>query len=71
MAMGDHGGGSGWTRPRLLVEIVLEHRCAPLVRTRPYADGATAGGFEAFIAVTFAEPPDAQTRAEALLGMGP
>jgi hypothetical protein len=71
IAMGDHGGGSGWTRQRLLVEIVFEHRFDTLVRTRTDADGAAAGSFEAVIAVTFAKPHDAQTGAEALLGMGP
>ena len=71
IVMGDHGGGSGLTRQGLLVEIVFENRFDTLVRTRTNADGASAGGFEASIAIAFAQPHDAQTRAEALLGMRP
>ena len=69
--MGDHRGGNGGTRQGLLVEIVLEDGFDTLVRTRADADSAAAGGFEARLAVACAEPPDAQTRAEALLGMRP
>jgi hypothetical protein len=69
--MRNHGGGRGWTRQGLLVEIVLEHRCDTLVRTRPDADGALTGGFEAALARAFAQPQEAQTRAEALLGRRP
>ena len=69
--MRNHGGGSGWTRQGLLVEIVFENRFDTLVRTRTDADGAPAGGFEAALAITFAQPHDAQTGAEALLGMRP
>ena len=71
IAMGDHRGGSGWTRQGLLVELVFEDRLDTLVRTCADADGASAGGFEALSAIAFAEPHDAQTRAEALLGMRP
>lgn len=67
----NHGGGSGWTRQGLLVEIVFEDRFNTLLRTCPDADGAVAGSFKAPIAIAFAQPHDAQTRAEALLGMGP
>src|SRR5215470_4199824 len=69
--MRNDGGGSGWTRQRLLVEIVFENRFDTLVRTRTDADGAPAGGFEAALAITFAQPHDAQTGAEALLRMRP
>ena len=55
----------------LLVEIVLEDGFDTLVRTRADTDSAAAGGFEARLAVACAEPHDAQTRAEALLGMRP
>src|SRR2546427_10442085 len=41
------------------------------IRTRTDADGAPAGGFEAAIAIAFAQPHDAQTGAVALLGMRP
>jgi hypothetical protein len=69
IAMGNHGGSSAGTRQGLLGESVFEDRLAPLVRTCTDADGASAGGFEARLAVVVAEPPEAQTRAEALLGM--
>jgi hypothetical protein len=69
--MGEHGGGSGGTREGLLVESVFEDRLDTLGRTRAKADGASAGGFEARIAGAFAEPHEAQTRAEALLGRRP
>ena len=71
IAVRNHGSGSGWTRQGLLVEIVFEDRFNTLVRTRTDADGAVAGGFKALIALAFAQPHDAQTRAEALLGMRP
>jgi len=71
IAMRNHGGGSGGTRPGRLDEIVCEDRCDTLVRTRTAADGAAAGGCEARSAVAFAAPHDAQTRAEAVLGMRP
>jgi hypothetical protein len=69
--MRNHGGGSGWTRQGLLVEIVFENRCNTFVRTRTDADGALAGGFKATLAIAFTQPHDAQTGAEALLGMRP
>ena len=47
IAVRHHGGGSGWTRQGLLVEIVFEDRFNTLVRTRTDADGAVAGGFKA------------------------
>jgi hypothetical protein len=50
---------------------MLEDRLDTLIRTRADAESASAGGFAARIAVAFAEPHDAQTRAEALLGMRP
>ena len=71
IAMGDHGDGSGWTRQGLLVEIVFEDRFNTLIRTRTNADGALAGGVEAALAIAFAQPHNAQTGAEALLGMRP
>jgi len=57
--MRNHGGGSEWTRQGLLVEIVCENRFDTLVRTRTDADGAPAGGFEAALAIAFAEPHNA------------
>jgi hypothetical protein len=69
--MGDHGGGSGGTRQGLLVTIVCEDRRDTRLRTRPAADGAPAGGFEAARAIAVAPPHDAPTGAEALLGMRP
>ena len=71
IAMGDHRGGSGGPRQGLLVEIVREDRLDTLVRTRADADGPLAGGFEAALPLACAEPPEAQTGAEALLGMRP
>ena len=71
MAMGDHRGGSGWTRQGLLVERVCEDRLETRVRTGADADGASAGGFEALRAIALAESHEAQTRTEALLGMRP
>jgi hypothetical protein len=69
--MGDHGGGSGETRQGLLVEIMFEDRLDTLIRTRTDAESASAGSFEARLAVAFAEPHEAQAGAEALLGMRP
>jgi len=69
--MGDHGGGSGWTRQGLPVKVVFENRFKTFVRARADADGPVAGGFEAAIPIAFAQPHDAQTRAEALLGVRP
>ena len=67
--MGEHGGGSGLARQGLPVKVVFENRFDTLVRTRADAESPPAGGFEAIIAIAFAQPHDAQTRAEALLGM--
>jgi hypothetical protein len=67
--MRNHGGGSGWTRQGLLVEIVFKDRFNTLVRTRSDAEGAVAGGFEPALAIVFAQPHNAQTRTEALLGL--
>src|SRR5262249_38884089 len=67
----DHRGGSGWTRQGLPIQVVFENRFNTLIRTRTDADGALAGSFEAAIAVAFAQPHDAQTRTEALLGVRP
>src|SRR4029453_2523882 len=71
IVMREHGGGSGLTRQGLLVEIMFENRFDTLVRTPTDADGAPTGGFEAALAIAFAQPHNAQTRAEALLGMRP
>jgi hypothetical protein len=71
IAVRNHGGGSGWTRQGLPVKVVFEDRFNTLVRTRTDADGAVAGRFKACIAIAFAQPHDAQTRTEALLGMRP
>jgi len=71
IGMRDHGGDSGVSRQGLLVEIVLENRCETLVRTRRDVQGSPAGGFEAVLAIAFAQVHDASTRAETLLGMRP
>ena len=71
IAMGDHRGGSGWTRQGLPVQIMFENRFDTFIRARADADGPPTGRFEAFIAVVCAQPHAAQTRAEALLGMRP
>jgi len=71
IAVRHHGGGSGWTRQGLLVASVFENRFETFVRTCPDADGAPAGGCEATLARAFAQPHDAHTGAEALLGMRP
>jgi hypothetical protein len=71
MAMGEHGGGRRWTGQGLAIQIMCENRCTTLIRTRPDAERAPAGGFEATLAIAFPEPHDAQTGAEALLGMRP
>lgn len=71
IAVRNYGGSSGWSGQGLLVEIVFEDRFNTLIRTRTDAEGAVAGGFEALIAIAFAQPHDAQTCAEALLGMRP
>ena len=67
--MGDHGGDRALVRQGLPIKVVLENRFDTLVRTRADADSPPAGGFEAIIAIAFAQPHDAQTRTEALLGM--
>jgi hypothetical protein len=57
--MHNHGGGSGRTRQGLLVEFVFENRFNTLVRTGTNAESTLAGGFEAALAITFAQPHNA------------
>ena len=71
IAVRNHGGASGWTRQGLLGESVVENRCDTFVRTCTDAEGAPAGGFAATLALALAQPHEAQTGAEALLGMRP
>src|SRR5215471_15263431 len=58
----------GGCRP-LAIEVVLQDGVDRAVGTRTDLERTTASGFEPFAAIALGEPQDADTSAEALLGM--
>ena len=53
----------------LAIEMVFKNRFNTLIRTRPDGDGPLASGFQTVVAIAFTQAHDAQTGAEALLGI--
>src|SRR5258707_3984874 len=65
------GGERPWRREGLAVEPRLQDRLQASVAEGADCQRPLAGGLDAISAVAVAEPEDAETGAEALLGMGP
>lgn len=65
------GGGSfGLIWQGLAIEIVFENRFNTLIRTRSDSHGSPTSRLQTVVTIAFAQAHDAQTGAEAMLGMG-